>query len=259
MARVCLICSQTSRLTYERQYLQGIPISRIASALGVSDDCVRNHMSNHLSRQLSTAMAKKDLDNNTDMLSEIDQIIKDAKTIFKRNFDKGADLTALKALDSQRATLELLCKISAYLHQTKLLELQEKQSGESQEEESDFAEKIKILTIPELVMLQRIQKKIDSQDRKDIIIPENEGMAANTPMTRTNPPKRSFQEDKPVNRRNAALLSPLDGVQESWQPEPGKKYDWINGKAQKPVEDERKISMDDPKVLESIRRLNHGR
>lgn len=239
MARVCLICSQTSRLTYERQYLQGIPISRIASELGVSDDCVRNHMSNHLSRQLGTAMAKMELTNSIDMLSEIDQIIQDTKTIFKRNFEKNADITALKALDSQRATLELLCKISAYMHQTKLLELQEKQSDVSQEEDNDFAEKIKILTIPELVMIQRIQKKLDSQDKKDIIIPENEGIMVNTPMTRTNLPKRSFEEDTAVNRRISPVLLDIESVEEKWQPQPWQKVSWINGRPQKPIRDDK--------------------
>lgn len=198
MARVCLICSQTNRLTYERQYLQGTPISKIANDLGVSADCVNNHMSNHLSRQLSAAMAKKELDGSIDMLFEIDQIIRDTKTIFQRNFDKQADVTALKALDSQRSTLELLCKISAYMHQTKLLELQEQQQGESRESESEYQAKLSVLTLPELNMLSRISEKMESQDRKMIVIPESK-LTWNSAIQRSKGTNYQPEEDNVVN------------------------------------------------------------
>jgi len=155
-------------------------------------------MSNHLSRQLSTAMAKKELDGSIDMLSEIDQIIKDTKTIFKRNFEKQADVTALKALDSQRSTLELLCKISAYLHETKLLELQEAQAGESRESESDYAAKLAVLTIPELEMLNRIVEKMDTQDRKMIVIPESK-TTWNSAIQRSKGTNYQAEEDIVVN------------------------------------------------------------
>jgi transposase-like protein len=266
MGMICKICSHIKRLEIDRAIVGGGSVAEVARRFGVSYDSLWAHSQSHMSKQLAVAMEKKQLEHNYDLLQRIDTIIGRAEDIFHRNYKKGADVTALKALDSQRSTIELLAKISYSLHQAKMAEqelLNQNSVEFIQNQDAEHAKKLEVLTIPELEMLQKLSEKMENQDRSMIIIPEsdsyNESITANTPMTRTNLPKRSFQQETPVNRRNAALLSPLDGVQESWQPEPGKKYDWINGKAQKPVEDERKMVMDDPKVLESIRRLNHGR
>jgi len=189
MAPKSLILSHPSRLQMERAYLHGKSIASIAREHSVSEESLRNHLQNNLSRQLVKAYEQKEMNNSMNILGEIDDIIKHANVIFRRNFDKGADLTALKALDSQRSTLELLCKISAYMHQTKLLELQEQQENDRGDESLLLSEKLKVLTTPELEMFLAIQKKIDSFDAKKGIIPERQNpfdkFTSRPKMTRT--------------------------------------------------------------------------
>lgn len=189
MSNKSLILCHPDRLAMERAYLQGQSIAKIARDYGVSDDSLRNHLQNHMSRQLVKAYEKKELDGSMNLLAEIDDIIAHTKEIFKRNFDKGADVTALKALDSQRSTLELLCKISAYLHQTKLLELAENENSFQKEQVADFSDRLKVLTTPELEMLISLQKKIDSQDKRIIIIPERQDAYTTT---KKKPTRRSY-------------------------------------------------------------------
>lgn len=179
MAPKRLIISHPSRLAMERLYLQGKSIASIAREFEVSEDSLRNHVQNHLSRQLVKAYEQKELSGSMNLLAEIDEIILKAKEIFRRNYDKGRDVTALKALDSQRSTIELLCKISAYMHQTKLLELQEQEKSHQQEEKEDFANRLKLLTTAELKMLYKLQSKLQLKDETIIVIPDDSKEYAN--------------------------------------------------------------------------------
>jgi len=237
------ILGHPNRLDMERLYLQGKTISSIAKDFGVSEDQLGYHMRNNLSRQLSSAMAKKELTSSMDMLSEIDSIIIHAKNIFKRNYDKGEDLIALKALDSQRSTFELICKISAYMHQTKLLELQEQQASASQEKDEDFQDKIKILTMPELKMLLKIQDKLERQDRTIIIIPDIPSNWVNPTIAPTNDINISDDEETPVKRLEQPSKSIIQPIKESivqyneriQKEEPGKHL-FINGRIQRNID-----------------------
>ena len=179
-----LILSHPNRLAMEKEYLQGKSIASIARGFSVSEESLRNHLQNNLSRQLVKAYEQKELTSSMNLLGEIDQIITYTKDIFKRNYDKKKDVTALKALDSQRSTLELLCKISAYMHQTKLLELQNNQANNQKKQNEDFSDRLKILTFPELLMLKKINEKLESQDKRLIIIPESQKIGTGTGMKR---------------------------------------------------------------------------
>lgn len=216
MTRKSLIVGHPNKLQMERKYLQGSSIASIAREFGVGEESLRNHVQNNMSRQLVKAYEQKELTSSLDTLSEIDQIITYAKDIFKRNYDKGADITALKALDSQRSTLELLCKISAFLHQTKLLELQEAQTGDNEEKNEEFQKSLSVLTTPELKMLLRIQNKLETQDRKDIIIPESPSLfnelQEKQPISSIISESNTFiplKEDRRVFRREKVVKQPI--------------------------------------------------
>ena len=237
------ILGHPNRLDMERLYLQGKTISSISKDFGVSEDQLGYHMRNNLSKQLSSAMAKKELTSSMDMLSEIDSIIIHTKDIFNRNYDRGKDITALKALDSQRSTLELLCKISAYMHQTKLLELQEQQVGDNQGKEEEFREKIKILTLPELKMLLKIQDKLERQDKEIIIIPENQSIWINPTTDQINDINISHDEETPVKRLeqpSKSIIQPINEANDQYnarilRDEPGNHL-FINGRIQRNID-----------------------
>jgi len=174
MTMQCKICSHSKRLEIDREVVRSGNLAKIAKEFGLPYSSLYAHAQNHVTRQLATAWEKKEMEESFDLLNRIDSIISRTEKIFKRNFDAQKDSLALKALDSQRNTIELLAKISYSLHQAKLaeVELMREQSGESQtalQEEQN--ERLRILTTPELEMLERLTRKVSMQS-SEIIIPE---------------------------------------------------------------------------------------
>lgn len=264
----CLICSDSRRLEIDREIVSSGNIAKIAKQFGVSYSSLYAHSLSHVTRQLATALEKRDTEESFNLLGRIDTIIQRAESIFHRNFEKGSDVTALKALDSQRSTIELLAKISYSLHQAKLAEMEmlnHNSDGDHEEREQEFQESLSILTIPELELLQKLQTKISTQDSKMIIIPEQPDPVSFT--TRRTKSHIIIPEDdlSLVNESKHVSNSVSDDESDSWQPEPGQKVSWINGVPQRPIEisarreyQQRQNSMDDPEVLNKIHRLMHS-
>ena len=175
MAMICKICSHPRRLDIDRAIVQGGAIAKIAKEFGVSYSSLYSHSKEHISRQMTQHVDKIQLEESHQLLAKIDGIITKAETIFKRNFDKGADGLALKALAEKRSTIQLLASISYALHQAKLqeLEIRKMESGDQViEEKEEFRERLQVLTTPELRMFQKIMQKVEEQDPAIIVIPD---------------------------------------------------------------------------------------
>lgn len=268
MGMKCIICSDSRRLEMDRQIVSSGNIAKIAKTFGVSYSSLYAHSLSHVTRQLATALEKRETEESFNLLGRIDTIIQRAESIFHRNYEKGADVTALKALDSQRSTIELLAKISYSLHQAKLAELEmmnQNSDGDHEEKEQEFQESLSILTIPELELMEKLQRKIQTQDPNIIVIPEKPDAFSFT--TRRTKKNIIIPEDdlSQVNERKRVSNSISDDESDSWQPEPGQKVSWINGIPQRPIEisarreyQQRQNSMDDPEVLNKIHRLMHS-
>lgn len=175
MTMVCKCCTSPDRLNIDREIVQGGNLADISRRYAVPYDSLWVHSREHIARQLAQVYEKRQLAEKFDLLGKIDNIISRAERIFRRNYAAGKDNTALKALESQRSTIDMLARISYSLHQAKLaeVELLRQTSGEyDQQKQEEFQEGLKILTIPELKMFQRLQEKILNQSN-EIIIPEN--------------------------------------------------------------------------------------
>lgn len=166
-----------NRLEIDREIVKGTNIKEVARMFSIQNySSLWNHSREHISRQLAQVYDKRDTEQNFDLLAKIDTIISRAEDIFLRNYKKGADITALKALDSQRNTIELLAKISYALHQAKLAELEiaRQQSGEiDQESVAAYQKSLGVLNNNELSFLIKIQEKLQTQDKKIVVIPDD--------------------------------------------------------------------------------------
>ena len=161
MSQVCLICTNSQRLEIDRRIVHGDSIASIARDFEVSYDSLFSHSKKHISRQLVKAVEQKVMIEGNELMEIIQRIIERAESIFKRNFEKGNDATALKAIDSQRNTIQLLANISAQLHAAKMaeLELQKEKNGLTREqEEESFKEQICVLSMEELIVDGKIGK-----------------------------------------------------------------------------------------------------
>lgn len=172
MTQVCHCCTLARRLELDRQIVEGKNLAKLAKEFDVPYHSIYSHSRSHISRQLATVMENKQLAVGEELLETINKIITRAERIFKRNYIAKKDLLALKALDSQRNTIQLLSNIAAQLHSARVLELQlAKDSGEDKEAQlqQEYQEKIAILSLEELFVYQRLVNKITNQNA-DIII-----------------------------------------------------------------------------------------
>ncbi|TSA31116.1 MAG: hypothetical protein D4R64_18645 [Porphyromonadaceae bacterium] len=167
--KICTICQNPRRVQIDREIVSGVSLPRVAEIYSLeSPSALYRHAKNCISRQLVTAVSKVQTTEAFELLKKIDQIISRAEDIFTRNYLKEKDLTALKALNSQRNTIQLLCQVSASLHQAKQAEIDllRLKNGETTEESKEqFANAIKILTSAELSVLLAIQEKITNKQR----------------------------------------------------------------------------------------------
>lgn len=174
MTMTCTICNNAQRLEIDRALVEGKSLTGIAREYGVSTDSLSNHKENHLSRQLVQAFQKKELAESMNLMERIDKMLYRAEKIFRRNYVANKDDLALRALAEQRNTFELLCKIAAYLHESKLLEFQatgRNYEHERKVEQKEFANKVcDRLNNAEIDLLTSLMEKVNGR-HNEVIVP----------------------------------------------------------------------------------------
>ncbi len=178
MTMACKICNHPNRLEIDREVVKGTSTATIARNFDLNYNALSNHTMNHISRQLAQVWEKRALEENMNLLGRIDLIIQRAEDIFLRNYKARKDNIALKALDNQKNTMELLVKISYSLHQAKLaeLEIQRHESGEVQTDKRDAISKENwnVLNETEQSVLKMLFVKMHTKDKDMIVIPKQE-------------------------------------------------------------------------------------
>ncbi len=174
MARQCAICVDERRLEVDRLLIQNHgTYTWIAEQYGFTQNQVRNHAIHHLSRQLATTYSRRELIMNTEMVDELKGVLEKAKDIFQRNYEVNKDATALRALDSVRSTLELICRIGFYIYEAKRAEEEAGQLSEErklEQEHDEFMEKAMArLNYSELDMLEKLLNKAAGRTEETII------------------------------------------------------------------------------------------
>lgn len=196
MQERCHVCQSSHRLQIDRALVQGRSKASISREFGISEQSLTNHEKKHLSHQLATAWEKKEMDENFSLLGRIDKILVRAEKIYKRNYEQGKDGTALKALSEQRSTIELLARISAYLHQTKLLELEMERERQRHMGGLLDEDKLDVLTAAEFDMLERLAIKVENQSSEIIIEDEPEFTMPEPRRVRTKRSENEIVEDE---------------------------------------------------------------
>jgi hypothetical protein len=179
----CNICIHPNRLAIDKKIVEGCNLSRLSTLFGVEYHSLYNHAQHHIPRSLARAMEKKLMIEGNELMEIITRIVQRAEDIFIRNYNKEKDLLALKALDSQRNTIQLLSNISAQIHAAKMaeIELAKRNSGEDEEQRKlENAERLKVLTFEELLVYERFVNKLLHKNA-DVIIKNGKIMSYNRP------------------------------------------------------------------------------
>ena len=171
---VCKICSDSRVYEINQAIISGGNLSKIAKKYNLSYNSLYGHSINHLPKKLVKVFEKKELDKSSNIMQRIDDMLNKAQTIFDLSFEEGKHLTALKSLDAERSTLQLLLNISAQMHAQKQLELEilkQKTGGADEEKQEQVSHAMKILSTEELQVLNRLAQKMSRQN-SDIVIKE---------------------------------------------------------------------------------------
>lgn len=169
----CRTCLHPKRTEIDRELVTGNSITNVANKYNVPYNSVYGHyMNGHISRQLSQVYLAREMQNGSDMLDRIAEIVSKAETIFTRNFEAGRDLTALKALAEQRQTFQLLAQIVAHAEKLRSESLEATREEEERRNQQLLQRRLSILTTEELLFLHRIEKKLESGVKADVIIPD---------------------------------------------------------------------------------------
>ena len=176
MASNCLTCTHKDRLAIDQKLVQGQSYSSIGREYNLPMMSVRNHAHNHLSRQLMVAWDRKETVQSMELMEKLREVLDNAQSIFKRNFDQGRDNTALRAIDSIRLTLELVARISAYVAEAKRAEAQTQapdfQTFLEQEEREQAQRACDRLNEAEMDLYIRLINKIEGHTN-EVIIPDD--------------------------------------------------------------------------------------
>ncbi len=121
--RVCALGPSTVK-ELETDFIGGMNAYQLKEKYGVSYGSVQAHLENHLPKKIVVHAQVEAQQTSTHLLEKIDDLYAYMKVIFQRNFDRNKDGIALKALEAQKGTLELLAKISYALHQSKLADIE---------------------------------------------------------------------------------------------------------------------------------------
>lgn len=175
MTRVCLICSHPKRLQIDQAIVQGATLAKIARDFDVPPNSLYPHSKDHLSRQLAQAYQRKEALESLNLLGEIEDLLHRTKVILTQAEQDKRYTLALKAIAEARGVYELLSRIAFSLHQARTAELElerAKAHDIGQEAEMEFQEALKVLTMPELELLEKLSEKIQKADPKIKILPE---------------------------------------------------------------------------------------
>lgn len=191
--KVCKLPNKTVK-KLEDDFINGVPISQIARAYGVSDNSVKFHTTNHLPEKIVKGAQKELEANSSNILGRIEELHGWIKIILERSLDLKHDRTALKAIAEARNTYALSSQMMIALHKIKVLEIEteKSQSLESNlplerltEKEKEVYFKItqKLLGDENTVDLEytneiefpRVRKKVHQEPKEPQDVDEEEG------------------------------------------------------------------------------------
>ena len=169
MSQVCNVCSHPSKLEIDRGLVAGISMAGLSRQFGVSDDSLRNHRDNHLSRQLVKSHELRSAMESGNLINEIEDLLTRSKHILRRAEKDGHLTLALKAISETRGTLELMSKIAVTLHGIRAAELEAERMQNNAGTDMMQQEGIERLSTSELDMMIAIYEKMAGERNDDVI------------------------------------------------------------------------------------------
>lgn len=174
MARSCSICDHPKRLIIDKALIGGRALAAISREFNISTDALRSHRNKHLSKRLITLTQQREMAGNLDIQHEMESLITRVKAIVDYAEEHKQHQVFLKAAAELRGSFELLLKIAVALNDASRQDGEQAEILNEEKERQEFAKKLQILSVDELILLEQLQQKIDTQDRKIRIVPQTQ-------------------------------------------------------------------------------------
>lgn len=189
----CQVCNlnKSDRLSAEKQVLAGGNVSQISRELGVSSESLRNHMNNHVSRQLIKSYEMREAIENAGLVTEIQDLLKRSKHILRRAERDDKLSLALGAIRETRGTLELMARICSTIFQIEQAQLHAQQEQEQDTSSVEFQEGLSRLSDAELTLYMALTDKMAGERDDDVALSAlSEIRGAYTPTPEPKRPRR---------------------------------------------------------------------
>ncbi|MCK4346698.1 MAG: hypothetical protein KAX05_15550 [Bacteroidales bacterium] len=155
----------------EKEFLQGLPITKIAKKYGVAYMSLYQHCQDHIPKRLAKAYQRQEITESQGLLDQLKTIGDYFMDIFERTSAEQHDVTAMKALDGKRQVIDSLIKAAVLLHEAGQADNEQQEYEQDQADREEASRRLAILTNAELEMWCALQSKLWFQ-RTDEIIPD---------------------------------------------------------------------------------------
>ena len=122
MARLCSICSHSSREEIDRLLVEGsTPNTKIATIFAVSEASIRRHKREHLPQELAKAQEASEVVQADSLFEQAKKLEEKAWSLLCRAENEGDLRAAFQGIRACKDSLELFARVSGQLQPEKLL------------------------------------------------------------------------------------------------------------------------------------------
>jgi hypothetical protein len=110
MGKICQVCNHKDCKDIERQLVSGRSKTLLSREYGVSTDSLNNHLNNHVTRQMATAMEMKKVENSVDLFQKAENLMMTLEGLLQKAKTKNQDQKLISVSRELRSIYELLAK-----------------------------------------------------------------------------------------------------------------------------------------------------
>lgn len=115
MPRVCTVCQHPQREAIDRALVAGGTLKKMAALYSVSEYALARHRDNHLPEALAQAQEAAEIAHGDDLLEQVEQLLRWAKSITVQTGNAKDHKTALSGIRTALACVELSAELTGKL------------------------------------------------------------------------------------------------------------------------------------------------
>lgn len=170
MANPCRLCTDHRRTEIEKEYLQGQSARQISIKYEIREGIIRNHCMKHLPKKMVKAFERQEQMQTMDMMTEFTTMVSDLKSMITEYKNKKLDGLTLKTYRTLISLYGVMSSFASVYFQNQQSQREFDADQAEQETEEAFSKKLSILTDRELALFEKLNEKIQNQDKNMLVL-----------------------------------------------------------------------------------------